>query len=117
MFQKYFQYKGISFPQVIYAEPVLQMVEKDFQVRDDDIFNVTYQKSGRISWATCGEGKCLRLVRESKSILFVCVCVLKKNRVGVPSKWDLILSKSINNFYKTLLLEKSATTKNSNRQH
>uniref|UniRef100_A0A670Z5P1 Sulfotransferase n=1 Tax=Pseudonaja textilis TaxID=8673 RepID=A0A670Z5P1_PSETE len=45
---EYFQYKGISFPQVIYTESVLQMVEKDFQVRDDDIFNVTYQKSGTV---------------------------------------------------------------------
>uniref|UniRef100_A0A8D0BFN0 Sulfotransferase n=1 Tax=Salvator merianae TaxID=96440 RepID=A0A8D0BFN0_SALMN len=46
--QEYFQYKGINFPQIIYSEQVLQMVEDNFQVRDDDIFNVTYQKSGTV---------------------------------------------------------------------
>uniref|UniRef100_A0A8D0B6C3 Sulfotransferase n=1 Tax=Salvator merianae TaxID=96440 RepID=A0A8D0B6C3_SALMN len=48
MFKEYFQYKGINFPQIIYSEQVLQMVEDNFQVRDDDIFNVTYQKSGTV---------------------------------------------------------------------
>ncbi|XP_074872004.1 sulfotransferase 2B1-like isoform X1 [Carettochelys insculpta] len=48
MFKDYFQYKGISFPRVIYSEQGLQAAENKFQVRDDDIFNVTYQKSGTV---------------------------------------------------------------------
>uniref|UniRef100_A0A8C8RXR9 Sulfotransferase n=1 Tax=Pelusios castaneus TaxID=367368 RepID=A0A8C8RXR9_9SAUR len=46
--QKYFRYKGINFPMMLYSEQGLQEVENEFQVRDDDIFNVTYQKSGTV---------------------------------------------------------------------
>ncbi|XP_060111691.1 sulfotransferase 2B1-like [Heteronotia binoei] len=48
MFKEYFQYKGVNFPHIIYSEQVLQLVENSFQVRDDDVFNVTYQKSGTV---------------------------------------------------------------------
>ncbi|XP_027716395.1 sulfotransferase family cytosolic 2B member 1 [Vombatus ursinus] len=42
----YFKYKGINFPVGIYTPETLSYVEKDFKVRDDDIFIVTYPKSG-----------------------------------------------------------------------
>ncbi|CAM4672192.1 unnamed protein product [Lepidochelys olivacea] len=48
MFKEYFQYKGISFPRLIYSEQGLREVENEFQVQDDDVFNVTYQKSGTV---------------------------------------------------------------------
>ncbi|XP_075771314.1 sulfotransferase 2B1 isoform X2 [Pelodiscus sinensis] len=48
MFKEYFQYKGISFPELIYSAQGLREAENGFRVRDDDIFNVTYQKSGTV---------------------------------------------------------------------
>ncbi|XP_068959533.1 sulfotransferase 2B1 [Petaurus breviceps papuanus] len=42
----YFKYKGINFPVGIYTPETISYVEKDFKVRDDDIFIVTYPKSG-----------------------------------------------------------------------
>ncbi|XP_072463548.1 sulfotransferase 2B1 isoform X2 [Notamacropus eugenii] len=44
----YFKYKGINFPVGLYAPETISYVEKDFKVRDDDIFIVTYPKSGTI---------------------------------------------------------------------
>ncbi|XP_056399477.1 sulfotransferase 2B1-like [Hyla sarda] len=41
----YVQYNGILFPQMSISEDFAS-VENEFQVRDDDIFNVTYPKSG-----------------------------------------------------------------------
>ncbi|KAM4603163.1 sulfotransferase 2B1-like, partial [Discoglossus pictus] len=42
----YFMYKGVKFPSGIYSEDVIRFAENEFQVLDDDIFNVTYPKSG-----------------------------------------------------------------------
>ncbi|TFJ99353.1 Sulfotransferase family cytosolic 2B member 1 [Platysternon megacephalum] len=53
MFKEYFQYKGISFPRLIYSERGLREVENEFQVRDDDVFNVTYQKSDPCLYCYC----------------------------------------------------------------
>uniref|UniRef100_A0A5F8GIB2 Sulfotransferase n=1 Tax=Monodelphis domestica TaxID=13616 RepID=A0A5F8GIB2_MONDO len=47
----YFKYKGINFPAGLYEPETLSYVEKDFKVKNDDIFIVTYPKSGRTnSW-------------------------------------------------------------------
>uniref|UniRef100_A0A8C3SB46 Sulfotransferase n=1 Tax=Chelydra serpentina TaxID=8475 RepID=A0A8C3SB46_CHESE len=46
MADKYFTHKGVQFPSVCYSPEALSYVENEFQVRDDDIFNITYLKSG-----------------------------------------------------------------------
>ncbi|KAM4651442.1 sulfotransferase 2B1-like isoform 1-T2 [Discoglossus pictus] len=43
---EYFTYKGVKFLSSIYTEEGLRFAEKEFQVQDDDIYNVTYPKSG-----------------------------------------------------------------------
>ena len=47
---EYFRYKGIPFPVGIYSPESIRMVE-NADVQDDDIFIITYPKSG-----TCWEG-------------------------------------------------------------
>ncbi|KAM3923546.1 sulfotransferase 2B1-like isoform 1-T3 [Leptodactylus fuscus] len=42
----YHEYKGTLFPQKSSSLEDLAFVENEFQVRDDDIFNITYPKSG-----------------------------------------------------------------------
>ncbi|KAM5132490.1 sulfotransferase 2B1-like isoform 1-T2 [Mantella aurantiaca] len=46
MEREYFNYKGTFFPNVSTSMEDLNFVENEFQVRDDDVFNVTYPKSG-----------------------------------------------------------------------
>ncbi|CAM5134179.1 unnamed protein product [Natator depressus] len=46
MAHEYFTHKGLLFPCLNYSTAALSYVENEFQVRDDDIFNVTYPKSG-----------------------------------------------------------------------
>uniref|UniRef100_F6X7M8 Sulfotransferase n=1 Tax=Monodelphis domestica TaxID=13616 RepID=F6X7M8_MONDO len=43
---KYFTYKDIPFPENFYSPEVLSFVEEEFQVQEDDVFNVTFPKSG-----------------------------------------------------------------------
>ncbi|KAM4651434.1 sulfotransferase 2B1-like [Discoglossus pictus] len=43
---EYFTYKGVKFPSSTYTEEGIRFAENEFQVRDDDIYNVTYPKSG-----------------------------------------------------------------------
>uniref|UniRef100_A0A8B9MHV5 Uncharacterized protein n=1 Tax=Accipiter nisus TaxID=211598 RepID=A0A8B9MHV5_9AVES len=46
MSRGYFQHGGITFPGILYSPRGLEAA-RDFPVEDDDVFNVTYQKSGR----------------------------------------------------------------------
>ncbi|XP_067399085.1 sulfotransferase 2B1-like [Emydura macquarii macquarii] len=46
MTAEYFTYKGVLFPGVNYSPETLSYVENEFQVQDNDIFNITYPKSG-----------------------------------------------------------------------
>ncbi|XP_048373662.1 sulfotransferase 2A1 [Sphaerodactylus townsendi] len=48
---QYIQYKGIKFPPGYNSVHSLCFAENKFEVRDDDIFNVTYPKSGTV-WMT-----------------------------------------------------------------
>ncbi|KAM4651436.1 sulfotransferase 2B1-like isoform 1-T3 [Discoglossus pictus] len=43
---EYFQHKGINFASLTYSEERLNFLENEFQVQDDDVFNVTFPKSG-----------------------------------------------------------------------
>ncbi|KAM6451968.1 sulfotransferase 2A1 isoform 1-T2 [Liasis olivaceus] len=51
MASRYIEYKGITFPPGYNSVESLCFAEEKFQVRDDDIFNVTYPKSGTV-WMT-----------------------------------------------------------------
>ncbi|KAM8794768.1 LOW QUALITY PROTEIN: sulfotransferase 2B1 [Eudromia elegans] len=47
MFQEHFQFEGLRFPTLLYSPRALEAA-RNFPVRDDDVFNVTYQKSGTV---------------------------------------------------------------------
>lgn len=48
MSAEYFKYKSILLPTLPYSEESLRYAEEDFPVRDDDVFNVTFPKSGTV---------------------------------------------------------------------
>nr|XP_041569000.1 sulfotransferase 2B1-like [Taeniopygia guttata] len=43
----YFQHRGVTFPGLLYSPRGLEAA-REFPVEDDDVFNVTYQKSGTV---------------------------------------------------------------------
>ncbi|XP_044846730.1 sulfotransferase 2B1-like isoform X3 [Mauremys mutica] len=45
MAREYFTHKGVLFQCLDYSPEKLSYVENEFQVRDDDVFNITYPKS------------------------------------------------------------------------
>ena len=47
---EYFRYKGVPFPVGLYSPESISLAENTQDVRDDDIFIITYPKSGT-SWA------------------------------------------------------------------
>ena len=51
---EYFRYKGIPFPVGVYSPESISIAE-NAKVQDDDIFIITYPKSG-ICWAAAGVG-------------------------------------------------------------
>lgn len=53
---EYFRYKGIPFPVGMYTPESLSLAENTSNVQDDDIFIVTYPKSGTCG-ASLGSGK------------------------------------------------------------
>lgn len=50
----YVTYKGIKFPPAYNSEHSLSFAHNEFLVRDDDVFNVTYPKSGTAGVAEGG---------------------------------------------------------------
>ncbi|XP_077115588.1 sulfotransferase 2B1-like [Ranitomeya variabilis] len=46
MSDPYIEYKGVLFPKILTSIEDLEFIENEFQVRDDDIYNITYPKSG-----------------------------------------------------------------------
>lgn len=48
---EYFRYKGIPFPVGMYSPESLSLAENTDNVREEDIFIVTYPKSGTEAWA------------------------------------------------------------------
>uniref|UniRef100_A0A8C8SU23 Sulfotransferase n=1 Tax=Pelusios castaneus TaxID=367368 RepID=A0A8C8SU23_9SAUR len=46
MADQFFTHKGVMFSTLDYLPDTLSYVENEFQVRDDDVFNITYPKSG-----------------------------------------------------------------------
>lgn len=45
---EYFQHKGINFASVVYSKERLEYLENEFQVQDDDVYIVTFPKSGKV---------------------------------------------------------------------
>uniref|UniRef100_A0A8C8RHQ4 Sulfotransferase n=1 Tax=Pelusios castaneus TaxID=367368 RepID=A0A8C8RHQ4_9SAUR len=43
---EYFTHKGLQFPSQFYSLDTLSSLENEFQVQDNDVFNITYPKSG-----------------------------------------------------------------------
>ncbi|XP_067399019.1 sulfotransferase 2B1-like [Emydura macquarii macquarii] len=46
MTAEYFTYEGVLFPCMNFSSETLSYMENEFQVQDNDIFNITYPKSG-----------------------------------------------------------------------
>nr|XP_033818282.1 uncharacterized protein LOC117368666 [Geotrypetes seraphini] len=44
--EQYFLHEGIPFPTIVHNEESLNFIRNEFQVHDDDVYNVTYPKSG-----------------------------------------------------------------------
>lgn len=42
----YFQHKGVNFASIVYSKERLEYLENEFQVQDDDVYIVTFPKSG-----------------------------------------------------------------------